>query len=135
MWSTGDTAIASVNSVGSVTAYRTGEVAIRATYLGTSRWVAVWAQPGQGLRGTSRSLDGDVISSEGGHIPGVLVQILDGPNAGRTAITASNGVFLMDGLQDGSFTIRFSKSDYETVEVVWWIPGGKDRLMVMRPQQ
>jgi hypothetical protein len=39
----------------------------------------------------------------------------------------------MDGLQDGSFTIRFTKAGYQTVEVVWWIPGGRERGMVMRP--
>jgi hypothetical protein len=132
-WSTGDGTIATVNSTGVVTAYRAGEVAVRAAYRGVAGAAAVWAQPGQGLRGTSRSIDGTVISSEGGGIQGVLIQILDGPNANRTTTSFANGVFLMDGLNDGKSTVRFSKPGYVTAEVEWWIPGGKDRFMVLRP--
>lgn len=126
-WSTSDPAIATVTSTGLVTAHATGEVAIRASYQGGIGFVFVWAIPGQGLHGTSRTLEGEVVSLTG-PLPDVLMAILDGPNSGRRMVTGANGRFFMDGLQDGQFTIRLSKPGYVTAEYVWRIPGGKERF-------
>jgi hypothetical protein len=63
-----------------------------------------------------------------GALPGVLMEILNGPNAGRSMTTFANSVFYMEGLQDGPFTIRLSKPGYVTAEYAWSIPGGKDRI-------
>lgn len=132
-WSTSNPAIASVSSTGVVTANATGEVAIRASsYQGVSGFVTVWAIPGQGLHGTSRTLEGTVLSINGA-LPDVLMQILNGPNAGRTATTSSNGRFFMDRLQDGQFTIRLSKAGYRTAEYQWSIPGGRERITTLSP--
>lgn len=125
-WSTSDPAIATVTSTGLVAARTTGEVAIRASYKDGTGFVPVWAVPGQGLFGISRTLTGTVLSLAG-PLPDVLMEILNGPNAGRRMTTSSNGGFYMDGLQDGQFTIRLSKPGYVTAEYVWWIPSGKDR--------
>ena len=125
-WSTGDAAIATVSSTGSVTAHATGEVAVRAAYQSGVGFVAVWAVPGRGLFGIYRYLQGTVLSLNGA-LPGVLMEILNGPNAGRSMTTSSNGGFYMDNLQDGQFTIRLSKPGYVTAQYEWSIPGGKDR--------
>jgi hypothetical protein len=68
-----------------------------------------------------------VVLSLNGPLPDVLMEILNGPNAGRRMTTSSNGGFYMDGLQDGQFTIRLSKPAYVTAEYVWWIPSGNYR--------
>ena len=125
-WSTGDRSIATVSSTGLVTAFRPGEVAIRASYQGGSGFASVWAVPEQGLHGTSRTLQGMVLGLAGA-LSDVTMEILNGPNAGRRATTSSNGRFLIDGLRDGQFTIRLSKPGYITAEYVWRIPGGIER--------
>lgn len=126
-WSTGDPAIATVTSTGLVTAHATGEVSIRASYEGGSGFATVWAIPGQGLHGVSRTLEGAVLSLNG-PLSDVAMEILTGPNAGRRVTTSSAGRFFMDGLQDGQFTIRLSKPGYVSAEYVWWIPGGRERF-------
>ena len=68
-----------------------------------------------------------MVISLAGPLPDVLMEILNGPNAGRRMTTSSNGGFYMDGLQDGQFTIRLSKPGYVTAEAVWWIPSGNYR--------
>jgi carboxypeptidase family protein len=90
----------------------------------------VWVVPGQGIHGTSRSLAGVVLSLNGA-LPGVVMQIVNGPNAGRTATTTSEGRFLMTDLRDGQFTIRLSKPGYVTAEYVWTIPGGSERITTL----
>ena len=125
-WSTDDPSIATVSSTGLVTAHQTGEVAIRASYQGGSGFASVWVVPGQGLHGTSRTLQGTVLGLAG-PLSDVLMEILNGPNAGRRTTTSSNGHFFMDSLQDGQFTIRLSKPGYITAEYVWRIPGGSER--------
>lgn len=125
-WSTGDPTIASVSSTGLVTAHATGEVAIRASYRGASGFAAVWVIPGGGVHGTSRILQGNVYSLNG-PLADVLMEILNGPNAGRRTTTGVNGFFYIDGLRDGQFTIRLSKPGYMTAEYVWSIPGGEER--------
>src|SRR5262245_37190013 len=82
--------------------------------------------------GTYRTLAGGVLRTTG-WVTGVLMQILDGPNAGRTTTTSTNGRFYMDGLQDGRFTIRLSKPGYVTAEYIWWIPGGSERNPTLTP--
>jgi hypothetical protein len=129
-WSTGDSSIATVTSGGLVTAQRMGEVSIRASYLGGSGFAVVWAVPGDGLHGTSRTLQGTILGLAG-PLSDVVMEILNGPNAGRRTTTFPNGVFLMDGLRDGQFTIRLSKPGYITAEYVWRIPGGRDRIATL----
>ena len=116
-----------MNNTGVVAAHATGEVAIRASYEGAIAFDIVWAIPGQGLHGTSRTLQGTVLSMKG-PLAGVLMEILNGPNAGRRTTTASNGWFYMDGLLDGQFTTRLSKPGYLTAEYVWRVPGGAERF-------
>ena len=125
-WSTSDPTIATINSTGLVTTVRAGEVAIRVNYQGASAFVVVWAVPGQGLHGTSRTLAGMVLSMQG-PLPGVLMEILNGPNAGRAMTTSTDGRFHMADLRDGPFTIRLSKPGYRTAEYQWSIPGGAER--------
>ena len=134
-WSTSDTSIATVNSTGIVMAYRTGEVAIRAAFQGAQGFATVWAEPGQGLRGTYRVLIGTVANFNGGGLEGVLMQVIDGPNVGRSTTTFANGGFRMENLKDGPLVIRFSKTGYVTENAYWHIPGSKEHWFSLRPVQ
>jgi hypothetical protein len=82
-WSTSDTAIATITNTGLVTARATGEISIRASHRGDTGFRLVWVGPGRGIHGTSRNLEGMVLSMNG-PLPGVVMQILNGPNANRT---------------------------------------------------
>ena len=125
-WSTSSPAIATVTSTGFVTVVSAGEVSIRASYQGVSGFAIVYVAPGQGISGTFRDLQGTVLSMEG-PLADVLMEILNGPNAGRRTTTGSTGWFSMTGLQDGQFTIRLSKPGYVTAEYIWSIPGARER--------
>lgn len=132
-WTTSDATIATVGSTGIVSAHRSGEVAIRAAYRGVDGWVAVWAEPGEGLRGTHRTIWCEVTDGQGNRVEGVRAEILDGANRGRVAITSSNGAFIMTDLLDGRFTVRFSKPGYVTADSFWLIPGTHERRAILRP--
>lgn len=126
-WSTSDPAIATITNTGLVTARATGEISIRASYQGATAFRLAWVGPGRGIHGTSRTLEGMVLSMNG-PLPGVVMQILNGPNANRTMTTSPSGRFLMTDLRDGPFTIRLSKAGYQTAEYGWSIPGGRERI-------
>jgi len=129
-WSTGNPAIATVSSGGLVSVLAAGEVSIRASYKGVSGFAIVSVSPGQGLSGTSRNLDGVILSLEG-PLADVLMEILTGPNAGRQTTTSSNGRFFMGNLLDSTFSIRLSKPGYVTAVYTWTIPGGQDRTATL----
>jgi hypothetical protein len=58
------------------------------------------------------------ISEEGGSrmIAGGTVQILDGPNAGKTSSTDTGGAYSLPGLAGGSFMVRATASGYDPRE-------------------
>jgi Carboxypeptidase regulatory-like domain len=67
---------------------------------------------------TSYTLSGTV--SETSPITGVVsdvrIDVLDGPNAGRSAMSDSGGRYTMSGLSSGMFQLRASKSGYVRAE-------------------
>jgi hypothetical protein len=67
---------------------------------------------------TSYTLSGTV--SEASPITGVVsdvrIDVLDGPNAGRSAMTDNNGRYSMSGLASGLFQLRATKSGYVRVD-------------------
>ena len=106
-WSTSDTTIATINSTGLVTALRSGEVAIRVATRTAPRfkWCGLFPirafmePPGPSRAGCSAWW----------LLPGVLMEILNGPNAGRAMTTSADGRFYMTDLHDGPFMICLSK--------------------------
>lgn len=67
---------------------------------------------------TSYTLSGTVneTSPVTGAVSDVRIDVLDGPNAGRSAITDSGGRYSMSGLASGVFQLRASKSGYVRLE-------------------
>lgn len=126
-WSTSDTAIATVNSVGFVTVLRDGQVAIRASYEGESNFLNMTVEAG-GTRRYFRALSGWVLDAETEKkLGGVSVAFVAGENAGRTGETGPEGAYQIYDLQPGSFTIRFSKAGYSSADYFFTLPG--DRIV------
>jgi carboxypeptidase family protein len=67
---------------------------------------------------TSFTLSGTVneTSPITGVVSDVRIDVLDGPNAGRSAMTDNNGRYSMSGLSSGQFQLRASKSGYVRLE-------------------
>jgi Carboxypeptidase regulatory-like domain/Bacterial Ig-like domain (group 2) len=124
-WSTSDSSVATIDSVGFVTVLRAGNVAIRATYRGVDGFLTMPLEAG-GLRRYYRAVSGFVTDSQdGSKIAGVTVRILDGPNANRTTTTGSDGAYQLYDLELGTFTMRFSRSGYATVDRPFTLTGDK----------
>ena len=47
-------------------------------------------------------------------IPDVLVEVLNGPDAGRRTTTDQNGVFTLAALRTGRFEVGFSRNEYQS---------------------
>jgi hypothetical protein len=122
-WSTSDSSIATVNSVGFVTAHRAGTVAIRASYENASAFVTIDVVPG-GLRRYYRALSGWVRdAADENKLAGVNVRIVAGANAGRNTVTGSDGAYQLYDLEPGTFRVQFSKPGYVTTERTFVLTG------------
>jgi hypothetical protein len=122
-WSTSDSSIATVNGVGFVTVHRAGSVAVRASYQNASGFVTIDAQPG-GSRRYYRALSGWVRDSrDETKLSGVAVQIVSGPNTGRSTVTGSDGAYQLYDLELGTFRVQFSKPGYVTTERTFVLTG------------
>ena len=124
-WSTSDPAIATVNSVGFVTALQSGDVAIRTSYHGAETFVALTVRPG-GANYYFTALSGWITDSRNGtKIGGVTVRVLDGPNTNRTVTGGADGAYQMYELEPGTFTVQFSKAGYMTSTLGAFLPGDR----------
>jgi len=124
-WSTSDTSVATVNSVGFVTVLRDASAAIRASYRGADAFLIMDLQAG-GQRRYYRALSGFVTDmQDSSRISGVTVQITDGPNANRSTTTGADGAYQLYDLEVGTFTVRFSKSGYASLIRTFTITGDK----------
>ena len=124
-WSTSDSSIATVNSVGFVTVLKSGEVAIRAEFQGAIGSMIMQVEPG-GLRRYFRALSGFVKDADTlAVLSGVRVEILDGANAGRSATTGNDGAYQLYDLQPGTFVVRFTRSGYATADRAFTLPGDR----------
>lgn len=124
-WSTSDTSVATVNSVGFVTVFRDASAAIRASYRGGEAFLIMDLQAG-GQRRYYRALSGIVTDIQGGSkISDVTVQITDGANANRSTITGADGTYYFYDLEVGTFTVRFSKPGYATLTRTFTVTGDK----------
>lgn len=62
---------------------------------------------------TTASLAGTVTSSTGGGVPGAVVTIADGVNAGRSTTTSSTGTYRFDNLTAGNGNVFARASGFE----------------------
>ena len=122
-WSTSDPSIATVNSVGFVTVFRRGEVAIRARYGSVDGFIVMDVEIG-GSRRYYRALSGWIVDAQTEvKIPGTTVEIVAGANAGRATTSGSDGSYQLYDLEPGAFTVRFSKAGYRPAERFFVLTG------------
>jgi len=63
------------------------------------------------------TLSGQVTTTTGGALTGAVVQIIDGPNAGRSTVTDTNGNYSITGLMQSGFTVTFSASNFAPTSI------------------
>jgi hypothetical protein len=111
-WESSNSAVVSVTSGGLASFLAAGDADVKATYKsvsGTSHvTVSAGARPKFTLSGTVRD------ATNGNVLANVTVTIVDGPDAGRATASDSNGKYAIANVTGGSFTLRFSRSDYDS---------------------
>jgi hypothetical protein len=124
-WSTSDTSVATINTIGFLTVSRIGDVAVRAKYQDLEGYSSMRVEPG-GLSYYHRNLAGWVTDvATGEKLGGVTVQIVDGANTGRAVQTGPDGAYNMYETVPGTFTVRFSKPGYRTLDRLVVFPGDR----------
>ncbi len=121
IWSSSSEATAAVSREGELLLVGAGKCEIRASMEGVSTATPVSVEPRPPDRSTLSGSVTDSVSRRG--ITNATVQILDGPNAGRSASTDESGFYSLPALIQGSFTVRVTRSGYETAEVTTTLTG------------
>ena len=111
-WSSSTQSVAAVNSAGVVTGVSAGDVDITATYTNVAGRLRLTIQRPTAATYTLVGTITDATS--GGILPGILVVVQDGGNAGRNATTNSGGTYTLADLAAGTFTLSAAASGYQT---------------------
>ena len=132
-WTSGDVLVAEVDDTGLITGVAPGEVAIAVTvgeFTGRTN-VVVSARPTWTLSGTvshgwtdpdTNAVDNSVsnqtprnsalttsaVTTPIGRVAGAIVEVINGPDVGRQAITDDNGFFALEGLRQGQYDVQVS---------------------------
>jgi hypothetical protein len=120
-WSSSREATAAVTREGELMLVGTGETEIRASLAQVFASAAVSVAPRPPDRSTVSGVVSDSVTGRG--IPSGSVQVLDGPNAGRSALTDESGFYSLPALIQGSFAIRVTRSGYESAESMTTLSG------------
>ena len=121
IWSSTSEATAAVSREGELVLVGAGKCEIRASIEGVSTGTPVSVDPRPPDRSTLSGSVTDSVSRRG--ITNATVQVLDGPNAGRSASTDESGFYSLPALIQGSFTVRVTRSGYETAEATTTLAG------------
>jgi hypothetical protein len=81
---------------------------------GSATGTASIAPPALLITYTVSGLVTDGTSGPSGRMPGTLVKVLDGLNAGLSAVTDGTGNYAITGISPGGLTLSASATDYET---------------------
>jgi hypothetical protein len=114
VWTSTNASIATVSPAGVITFVAIGESDIRATYasMSANARVTVVAAPLPRHNLTGVVTDAD---RRGVGLAGARVEVTDGPDAGRATTTAADGSYTLTNLTEGTFTLRISLRDYDTL--------------------
>jgi hypothetical protein len=120
-WSSADPDIATVTATGFVQSVSPGETLIHANYRGVPTVVAVKVIPGHPplpvFEIDAQVLAGPACSRTKPGVPGVLITVTGGLNAGASATTDEHGTFALPDMVVGPITLRASKPGYQDVTV------------------
>ena len=108
-WQSSNSSVATVSASGVVTGVGAGDADVTATYQNVSgRMRLTLTRSTYTLTGTVR--DG----TSGGVLPGIVVVVQDGVNAGKGATTSNAGTYSISDLLAGSFTLAAAATGYQT---------------------
>ncbi len=107
-WQSSNTSVATVSSAGMVTAIAAGDADIRANCQGTTGALKVTVAT------AVFTLSGTVKDDAGAAVSGATVEVTDGANTGKSTTSDSAGAYRLTGLIAGTFTLKASKTNYDT---------------------
>jgi hypothetical protein len=112
-WESSNTSVARVAPGGMVTVLGTGDVEFRATFETVTGAVQLRVSPAPD--GTTFVLSGVVreVPPAEHTVAGARVQIVEGPNAGASVLSDSNGVFQFTGLTPARITVTATADGYQ----------------------
>lgn len=130
-WTSTNEATAAVSREGELLLIGAGRSEIRASLeqVSASFPVSVAARPPD--TSTLSGSVSDTVSRRG--LANATVQVLDGPNAGRSASTDESGFYSLPALIQGSFAVRVTRSGYEPAEGSTAFSGDTRLDLFMRP--
>jgi carboxypeptidase family protein/uncharacterized protein DUF3761 len=115
-WTTSDATLATISSTGVLTVLRSGQVAVRATYLSVTGalTLALTAPqpPASGLIVLSGTASETPPAAK--RLSGVTVRITDGPAAGQSIVTDAQGQYGFIKVPSGSIGLEATKDGYVT---------------------
>jgi len=111
-WESSNPTIAPVSTAGVLTVQGSGQVEVRATYQTVTGAMSILVSGP--TRPATFSIVGVAIETAPSSkvVPGVSVQVVDGPDAGKSTPTDAGGLYRFDGLQSGPLTLEARKSGY-----------------------
>jgi hypothetical protein len=111
-WETSNAAVATVSPAGVATFVAAGDAELKATFKGVSGTARVTVSP----KAAPRFQISGTIHEKGTTHPltSATVAVVDGPDAGRTAVTDLSGVYTLTNVTAGSFNVRATRNGYET---------------------
>jgi hypothetical protein len=111
-WESSNSGIATVSATGVLTAVASGQVEVRATYENVAGVISLLVSGPP--RPTTFAITGVAIETppSGKVVPGVVVQVTDGPDAGQTATTDEGGLYRFAALRTAPLTLEARKSGY-----------------------
>jgi hypothetical protein len=109
VWGSSNMVVATVSAAGALAALAAGVTDIRATYSNVSGLLQITVSQRPHLTGIVTDADNNR------PLAGVTVQVLDGPNSGRSTQTDDGGAYSLDNLVASSFTVQYAKTSYTTV--------------------
>src|SRR5262249_756937 len=111
-WESSNPTIAAVSAAGVLTVAGSGQVEVRATYENVTGSVSLLVSGP--AKPTTFSITRVAIETppSGKGVPGVAVQVPDGPDAGQTATTDEGGLYRFPALRTAPLTLEARKSGY-----------------------
>lgn len=77
---------------------------------------ARWTLSGTVSHGWADPESGPSVVNPGGRVGGAVIEVVDGPDAGRQATTDDHGRYLLESLEEAQFTIRAAAEGFASVD-------------------
>ena len=124
-WASGDESVATVDASGLVTAVANGTTTVTATAGSASGTAMVtvarterarWTLSGTVSHGWADPESGPSVMNDGGRVVGAVVEVVDGPDAGRQTTTDDHGHYLLESLEEAPFAVHATAEGFASVD-------------------